>query len=94
MTVIAVGIMLLLVFAATFALGRSTGEDLKAARADGYSAGSALGINKGTAAGLAVGRQATFAKAYKRGYVAAYKRAYRSEGASPPNTVKVRVPAP
>jgi len=82
--------------AGAFLLGRSTGEDLSAARAKGHRAGVTLGFAAGTHRGYLRGFAASHRQpsraAFERAYVAAYRLAFRRAGLTPPQRVSVPNP--
>jgi hypothetical protein len=73
--------------------GRSTGEDIEAARAAGAAAGRKAGTAKGTkqgyAEGLKVGREKGYQQTYADAYKAAYRRAFEDAGLAVPEQVSV-----
>ena len=94
---IAATIGIAVVFAGSgYLLGKSTGEDLGAARTAGKEAGQRAGVKKGTSAGYsagfrrgrAQGYQSTFGPAYKREYAQAYEDA----GLESPAIKEIKVP--
>jgi hypothetical protein len=92
-----VGLGLLVVVVALgvggYLFGRSTGEDLDAARAHGtalgQTEGSAKGASEGFTAGRKEGRNAAYAKSYDRSYRDGYQQAYEDAGLNPPDEITV-----
>ncbi len=74
-------------------LGRSTGENLDAARAAGAAAGQNRGAAKGAAQGYAVGlkagRKAGYGQTYPTAYRKAYRKAFEDAGLSAPTKVSL-----
>lgn len=91
---IVTGLVVVVIAAAGFLVGRSGGEDLDAERVSGAAAGASRGQVAGTKSGKALGVEETFPAAYKRGYTVAYKQPFSSEGLDVPKKVTVKVPAP
>jgi hypothetical protein len=101
---ILLGVVLSLASAAGgYALARSQGSDLDAARAQGVRAGRALGAARGAhlgqRAGLAAGRKATYAPAKQRAArhayraaIAMYERAAQAEAAAAASRAAARRP--
>ena len=75
----------LLVAGGGYLIGRSSGEDLDAAREAGASAGEAAGAKEGAERGREEGVRAGF----KRGYEAAYRTAYEDAGLDAPEEIDV-----
>jgi flagellar biosynthesis/type III secretory pathway protein FliH len=73
--------------------GKSTGEDLDAARAEGAAAGqrkgAAKGAEEGYAEGFAEGRKKGYEQTYDDAYRAAYTKAFEDAGLDPPTKIKV-----
>jgi hypothetical protein len=74
-------------------VGRSTGEDLDAARAAGAAAGqregAAKGAQQGYAEGFKAGREKGYEQTYDEAYKAAYRKAYEDAGLTAPEKVSV-----
>jgi hypothetical protein len=77
-------------------VGKSSGEDLDAARAEGEVAGekegAAEGAEEGFAAGFKEGREKGFDETYADAYRSAYQRAFKEEDLDPPAEDKIDVP--
>ena len=93
--IVASGLVLLLaaVGFGGYLLGRSSGEDLSAARDAGASAGRVAGQKKGSAegfaAGYSAGRKRGYEQTFASSYKAAYKEAFKKAGLTPPDQVTV-----
>ena len=78
--------------------GKSTGEDLDAARTQGAEAGRAKGAAKGAvegyAAGFKKGREVGFAHAYPKAYRTSYAKAFDDAGLDAPDVQDIPVSAP
>lgn len=76
-----------------YLIGRSTGEDLDAAKAAGAAAGRRVGIARGThrgyADGFKRGRNEGYAETYPDAYARAYRQAFKDVDLSPPKDVPV-----
>jgi flagellar biosynthesis/type III secretory pathway protein FliH len=74
-------------------VGRSTGEDLEAARAAGAAAGREAGAAKGRKVGYAegfeAGREQGYRQTYAESYKAAYRKAFEDAGLAVPEKVSV-----
>lgn len=74
-------------------VGRSTGEDLDAARAAGEAAGqregAAKGAQQGYAEGFKAGRKKGYEQTYDDAYKAAYRKAFENAGLAAPENVSV-----
>jgi hypothetical protein len=70
-----------------YLLGKSSGEDIDAAREHGMAIGKAAG----SALGATQGRQAGTRAGFARGYTDAYREAYQAAGVDAPE--KIEVPA-
>lgn len=81
-----------------FVYGKSTGEDLDAARAAGTAAGQRQGAAKGAAEGYAAGfkkgRRAGFKRTYPRAYRASYADAFEEAGLEAPKAREIKVSSP
>jgi flagellar biosynthesis/type III secretory pathway protein FliH len=81
-----------------FAYGRSTGEDLQAARASGMEAGQRKGTAKGAAEGYAAGfkkgREAGFRRTYSKAYRESYAEAFEEAGLDAPAAKDIPVSLP
>ena len=95
-----IGILILLIAAGAgmgaYFYGKSTGEDLDAARAEGAAAGqkkgAAKGAEKGYEEGFEEGRREAYAESFEEAYRVAYRKAFKDEGLEAPTKVKVEVP--
>lgn len=74
---------------AGYALGRSGGEDLEAARHSGAAAGQMVGAARGAATGFPKGVEAGRKKAFAPAYENAYGNAFETAGLTPPEEIKV-----
>lgn len=81
-----------------FVYGKSTGEDLDAARAAGTEAGqrqgSAKGAAEGYAAGFKKGREVGFKRTYPKAYRKSYIKAFEEAGLEAPKAQEIRVSFP
>jgi hypothetical protein len=81
-----------------YLLGKSSGEDLDAARAAGSASGQQNGATKGAAQGYTAGRVQGRRQAYRESYRTAYKTAYRQAfedaGQTPPTDITVPTSSP
>ena len=79
-----------------YLVGKSSGEDLDAARAEGAAAGQKAGTTKGTAAGYEVGfrkgREAGFEATYAPAFRKNYSEAYEDAGLEAPAKNEIKVP--
>ncbi len=79
--------------AGSYLIGRSTGEDLDAAKAAGAATGKRAGTAKGTQQGYADGfknsRQKGYDETYPVAYVNAYQQAFKDADLAPPKNVSV-----
>jgi hypothetical protein len=80
-----------------YVLGRNSGEDLDAARAEGATAG----LSRGTATagdayaeGEARGRRVTYGPAFRDSYRAAYREAFKDSKLDVPSAEQIAVPVP
>jgi hypothetical protein len=77
--------------------GKSTGEDLEAARAEGaeegHKKGSAQGAEEGYARGFEEGRAEGYEESYAETYRHAYSEAFEDAGLEPPKKIKVPPPS-
>lgn len=84
--------------AGAFAYGKSTGEDLDAARKEGATAGQREGAAKGAAQGYAVGfkqgRKAGFKHTYPKAYRKSYAAAFEEAGLEAPDSQDIQVSSP
>lgn len=91
-------LLLLLVGAAGYVIGKGSGDDVDAARLEGElrgkQAGAVAGATKGYAAGFKKGRDTAFDKAYRASYIRNYRRAYEKAGMEPPKPGQIEVPEP
>lgn len=73
--------------------GKSTGEDLEAARTEGTEAGqkkgAAEGAEEGYAKGFGEGRAEGYEESYAETYRHAYAEAFEDAGLDPPKKIKV-----
>ncbi|MBK8294177.1 MAG: hypothetical protein IPK93_05135 [Solirubrobacterales bacterium] len=76
--------------------GRTTGEDLVAAKAAGLTAGKKQGAKRGAAKGLAIGlregRRKGFSRAYGPAFRQEYAAAFGDAGLSVPDSKDIKVP--
>jgi hypothetical protein len=96
---IAAAIVLIVGLAAGgYFLGKSSGEDLDAARAQGAAVGQRAGAAQGASEGFAQGRKEArgkaFATSYTTSYRASYRQAYEDAGLDPPDQIDVPKPTP
>lgn len=74
-------------------VGKSSGEDLDAAKAAGTAAGQESGAARGTrigyAKGFKEGREKGFEQTYSDAYREAYAKAWNAAGLEPPDEIKV-----
>ena len=81
-----------------YLLGKSSGEDLDAARsagsAAGERAGSAQGAEQGFAEGQEQGRRVGYRTSYATAYRAAYRKAFEDAGQTPPTQITVPSASP
>lgn len=81
-----------------FFFGKSTGEDLEAARAAGakagHSKGAARGAAEGYAAGFKQGRATGFKRTYPQAYRASYAEAFEEAGLEAPKAREIKVSSP
>lgn len=79
-------------------VGRSTGEDLDAARAAGAAAGqregAAKGAEEGYAKGFAQGQKKGYRETYENAYREAYRTALEDAGYTPANNEPASIPQP
>lgn len=79
-------------------VGKGTGEDLDAARAQGATAGKKAGTLKGTKqgfkAGFRKGKSKGYEKAYGPAYKSSYVKAYEDAGLDAPAKSEIEVPDP
>jgi hypothetical protein len=79
-------------------LGKSSGEDLQAARLAGeragQQAGAASGAEKGYAQGFTQGRKKGYRNAYESAYRKTYRQALRDAGFSPSKRELKSIPKP
>lgn len=95
-----IGVLVLLIAAGAgvgaYFYGKSTGEDLEAARAEGTEAGqkkgSAEGAEEGYATGFEEGRAEGYGESYTETYRHAYAEAFEDAGLEPPKKIKVPQP--
>ena len=95
-----VGVLVLLIAAGAgigaYFYGKSTGEDLEAARAEGTEVGqkkgSAEGAEEGYAKGLEEGRAEGYEASYAQTYRHAYAEAFEDAGLEPPKKIKLPQP--
>ncbi len=84
--------------AGAFFYGKSTGEDLEAARKEGTAAGQREGAAKGAAQGYAIGfkkgREAGFKRTYPRAYRKSYAEAFEEAGLEAPEAKDIKVSSP
>src|SRR5688500_18912344 len=77
-----------------YALGKSSGEDLDAASAEGTAQGqlkgAAKGAEEGYAEGFATGREQGYDRTYDDAYRAAYTQAFEDAGLEAPDQIKVQ----
>ena len=94
---ILLGILVLVVIAGCavggYAIGKSGGEDLSAARAAGEAEGTKVGARKGAAKGyldgFKKGQKAGYEKFYGDAYEEAYRKAFQEAGLAAPRKVSV-----
>jgi hypothetical protein len=79
-----------------YLLGKSSGEDIDAARAAGTAAGQRDGAAKGAAqgynAGRLQGRRQGYQDSFGRAYKTAYRKAFEDAGQAPPTDITVPSP--
>jgi hypothetical protein len=84
--------------AGAYVYGKSTGEDLDAARAAGTEAGQREGTAKGAAEGYAAGfkkgREVGFRRAYPKAYRESYAEAFEEAGLEAPEAREIKVSSP
>ena len=82
-------VLLTLVSAGGYIVGRRSGEDLEAARAAGTRQGTALGTKRDYQAGYRRGRAAGYQAAYRRSYRAFYATSFERAGIAAPREIAV-----
>ena len=95
-----IGVLVLLIAAGAgigaYFYGKSTGEDLDAARAEGTAAGqkkgAAQGAEEGYAEGFEKGRAEGYEESYAQTYRHAYIEAFEDADLEPPKKIKVPEP--
>ena len=91
-------LIVLLLAGSAYLLGKSSGEDLDAARARGSAEGQRDGSVKGAAQGYRAGQLLGHRQGYRASYGTAYKAAYRKAfddaGQTPPGEITVPSPSP
>ncbi len=82
----------------SYAIGKSSGDEVDAARIQGEAAGQQAGAIKGAAEGYAAGfqkgRDQAFLKAYRKAYRIYYKQAFEQAGLDVPRDKEIEVPEP
>lgn len=96
--VVGILVVALAIGAGAYVYGRSTGEDLDAARAAGTEAGQRKGAAKGAAEGYAAGfekgRETGFKRAYPKAYRKSYAEAFEEAGLEAPKAQDIKVSSP
>lgn len=96
--VLGVLVVAIAIGAGAFVYGKSTGEDLEAARIEGARAGQRKGAAKGAAeghaAGFRKGREVGFKRAYPKAYRESYAKAFEEAGLEVPDARDIQVSSP
>jgi hypothetical protein len=96
--VIGVLMVAIAIGAGAFVYGKSTGENLEAARIegakDGQRKGAAKGAAEGYAAGFKKGRELGFKRAYPKAFRKNYAKAFEEAGLEVPEARDIRVSSP